>query len=201
MHIERLGFAYPGAAALLHDWSADIGPGITALLGDTGSGKTTLLRILAGELAARGELRLRGVSLREAPQDYRRQVFYVDPTTEQYHAMTVRECIATLTADDAAFDAPQCEALLQGFGLEPHLHKSLFMLSTGSRRKVWLAAALAAGRPLTLLDEPKAALDGPSVRVLWQTLRERSARGAGAVVLASSEPIDDLPLAASIQLT
>jgi ABC-type transport system involved in cytochrome c biogenesis ATPase subunit len=50
--------------------------------------------------------------------------------------------------------ADRLGALIDGFGLQPHLDKPLYMLSTGSKRKVWLSAALAAGAPLTLIDQP-----------------------------------------------
>ncbi|KQP14985.1 ATP-binding cassette domain-containing protein [Pseudorhodoferax sp. Leaf267] len=200
MQVERLRFAYPGEPVLVRDWSATIAPGITELHGDTGSGKTTLLRVLAGELPAAGRLTLGGAVLAEAPDRYRRQVFYIDPGTERFHALTGRACIAALAEGDAGFDGARCEALVQGFGLEPHIEKPLYMLSTGSRRKVWLAAALASGRPLTLLDEPTAALDSGSIRHLWSALADVAARRDRAVLLASSERIEGLPLAASIFL-
>ena len=53
--------------------------------------------------------------------------------------------------------------LIQAFELTPHLEKPLYMLSTGSKRKVWLAAAFASGAAVTLLDQPFAALDKASV--------------------------------------
>lgn len=200
LRIEGLRLAYPDAPALVADWSAQIGPGVTELHGDTGSGKTSLLRVLAGEAPAQGRLTLGDVALDQAPQDYRRQVFYVDPLTDRFHAVTGHDCIAMLRAGDAGFDAARCDALVQGFGLEPHLHKALYMLSTGSRRKVWLAAALASGRALTLLDEPTAALDNGSVRCLWQALADIAAARQRAVVVASSERLEGLALAASFVL-
>lgn len=200
LRIEGLHLAYPGEPALVADWSAVIGPGVTELHGDTGSGKTSLLRVLAGELAAKGRLTLGDAALGDAPDAYRRQVFYVDPTTDRFHAITGRDCQAALGADDSGFDAARCDALVQGFGLEPHIDKPLYMLSTGSRRKVWLAAALASGRALTLLDEPTAALDSGSVRCLWQALADIAARRDRVVVVASSERIEGLPLAASFVL-
>ena len=77
--------------------------------------------------------------------------------------------------------------LVEGFALGPHVHKPLYMLSTGSRRKVWLTAALAAGTALTLLDEPFAALDMPSVRFLREALNDASRHASRAWVLADHE--------------
>jgi energy-coupling factor transporter ATP-binding protein EcfA2 len=71
-----------------------------------------------------------------------------------------------------AFDAALLPALIEGLFLEQHLHKNLFMLSTGSKRKVWLAAAAASGAPLTLLDGPFDSLDQPSINFVLQLLTE-----------------------------
>ncbi|MNU90338.1 taurine transporter ATP-binding subunit [compost metagenome] len=76
----------------------------------------------------------------------------------------------------------------------------MFMLSTGSRRKVGLAAALASGRPVVLLDDPVGALDARSIHGLWQAIERRVAQPGRAVVVASSERVTEVPLAACIEL-
>ncbi|RZL65494.1 MAG: ATP-binding cassette domain-containing protein [Variovorax sp.] len=194
-------FAYPDQPPIANGWTCAIGPGVTHLFGDTGSGKSTLLRVLAGALPASGQLRLNGVRLDRDPVGYRAKVFWCDPITDAFDAMTGRACTAALGAGDSGFDDAAWQALVEGFGLAPHIDKPMFMLSTGSKRKVWLAAALASARPLTLLDDPVAALDAPSVRCLWQALvRSAQTRPDRAIVIASSEPLVQVPLAASITL-
>jgi ABC-2 type transport system ATP-binding protein len=142
-----------------------------------------------------------GISLAAAPEAYRRNVFFVDPSTDRFDPHTVHACTAALREGDAGFDDARWQALVEGFSLTPHLEKSMFMLSTGSRRKVWLAAALASSRPLVLLDEPTAALDAGSVRCLWRSLGELAGAGSGrAFLVASAEHIDAVPLAATIAL-
>ena len=198
LEIRNLGFAYPGEPPLAADWTASIGPGVTLLHGDTGSGKSTLLRVLAGTLAARGRLALHGVRLDRDAEAYRRAVFFVDPSTDAFDPLTVRACTAALREGDAGFDEATWQRLADGFALAPHLEKSMFMLSTGSKRKVWLAAALASSRPLLLLDEPTGGLDAASIRCLWGVLPERAR--SRAVVVASGDRIDALPLAATLAL-
>jgi ABC-type multidrug transport system ATPase subunit len=174
---------------------------VTLLHGDTGSGKSTLLRVLAGVLPATGgRLTLAGAALSEAAEAYRRQVFFVDPSTDAFDAMGVEECAASLRSADVPFDAARWQALIDGFSLAPHLAKKMFMLSTGSKRKVWLAAALASSRPLTLLDEPTAGLDAGSMRCLWRTLAEVAQEGDRAVIVASGERVDGVPLTATLTL-
>ena len=201
LHIDHLHFAYPGDPAIAAGWSAAIGAGVTLLHGDTGSGKSTLLRVLAGALPATGgRLTLAGAALPDAAEAYRRQVFFVDPSTDAFDAMGVEECAASLRSADVPFDAARWQALVDGFSLAPHLAKKMFMLSTGSKRKVWLAAALASSRPLTLLDEPTAGLDAGSMRCLWRTLAEVAQEGGRAVIVASGERVDGVPLTATLTL-
>lgn len=201
LDIHALRFAYPDEPPLVADWSHAIGPGVTLLYGDTGSGKTTLLRVLAGELpAAEGRLTLAGIDATTDPTGYRAQLFFVDPTTKVFDPITGRACTATLRAGDAAFDEARWQSLVDDFGLVPHIDKPMYMLSTGSRRKVWLAAALASSRALILFDEPTGALDAGSVRHLWRAIAEVSAQPGRAIVIGSYERIDRVALAATIEL-
>ena len=195
-----LRVAHPDQAPLWANWSASIVPGVTLLHGDTGSGKSTLLRVLGGTLAPEaGDLSIAGVDLRTDPAAYRRQVFLCDSTAESDDALTGRETTAYLWHGDTTVDVALWQSLVEGYALLPHLDKPLYMLSTGSRRKLWLAAALAAGRPLTLLDEPTAALDAASIRCLWAALAEWPSTGR-AVVVASGDQVARIPVVATIHL-
>ncbi|CAN5269457.1 heme ABC exporter ATP-binding protein CcmA [soil metagenome] len=200
LQADALGFAYPGEPALIDDWSATLNAGVTLLHGDTGSGKSTLLRVLAGVLPATGRLTLAGIELRSDPAAYRRHVFFCEPATDAFDQVSARQCTASLSEGDEGFDEPAWQELAEGFALGPHLDKPLYMLSTGSKRKVWLAAALASGRPLVLLDEPTGALDAGSVRCLWAALGRAASRGHQAIVVASAERVTQVPLAATIEL-
>ena len=201
LQLHPVHIAFPGEPALLACASLALLPGLTLLHGDTGSGKTTLLRALAGELPAGGTQVLDGIDLARAPEAYRRAVFHVDARDAALDPLTPRACTASWRAHDAGFDATRWSSAVEGLALGEHLDKRMDMLSTGSRRKVVLAAALASGRALVLLDEPTAALDKPSVRWLWQALAGHARPGVRqAVVLASSLPVDGLPLAATLTL-
>lgn len=203
--VENLHFAHPGEPALIANWSASIGPGVTLVHGDTGSGKTTLLQLLAGARPGAGRLTLAGASL-DLDADavaahagaYRRQVFFGDPTSPAHDALPARACMAILSAGDAHFSPARWQALVAGFALTEHLDKPIYMLSTGTRRKVWLAAALASGRALILLDEPTGGLDAGSRACLWRALSEVGERNL--VIIASAERIDCVPLAATMEL-
>lgn len=203
LQVDGLTFGYPGQAALFADWSTRVPPGVTLVRGGESAGKTTLLRLLAGDLAAQaGEMRINGVTLGAQPAAYRQQVFWNNPRTDAFDQVTVLDYLASLHPLYPAFDQQAVPALLEGLSLTEHQHKPLYMLSTGSKRKVWLTAAFASGAALTLLDDPFAALDKVSIGLVLQLLEQDAAKPGAtrAWVLADYQVPGKLPLAATIDL-
>jgi len=188
LRVEALRFAWPGQPLLFDGLALALGPGVHVLRGEDGCGKSTALALLAGELAAQGgTLRVAGVSLQKNQAAYRQAVFWVAPNTVDFDAVSATEAWATLGARYPSFNTALLAELADAFGLTEHAHKPLYMLSTGSKRKVWLCAAFAAHAPLTLLDQPFAALDAPSIRLLRELLAEASEHPSRAWLLADHE--------------
>jgi len=186
--IDGLQFSYPHRR-LFTDWSARFPAGLSWVLGDEGSGKSTLLRLLAGDLPAEaGRLQVAGVYLDQDTAHYRAQVFRTDPQSELPQDLTPLQWLAGLQARYPGFDMAAVPALLAQLHLEEHRNKPLFMLSTGSRRKVWLVAAFASGAALTLVDQPFAALDKPSIVATLALLRAASAMPGRAWVVVDYVP-------------
>ena len=200
LDVADLRFAYPGQPPIVAGWSVSIAAGVTLLQGDTGSGTSTLLRVLAGTQPAEGRLTLAGVRLDEDAQGYQRNVFFCDPPNEAFEQVTAREATVSLSGGDTRFSATRWHDLVEGFALAPHLDKPMFMLSTGSKRKVWLAAALASGRALVLLDEPTGGLDAASIACLFGALGSVAQRGDQAVAVASAQQPTRVSLAAVVAL-
>ena len=200
--VEGLSFRYRDPKVeLFAGLSIAIPPGVTLVQGGDGRGKSTLLRLLAGALPVEaGQLQLNGVSLKEQPDAYRRQLLWVEPRTSDFDQLTPLQYFESLRARYAGFDATVAKQLAEGLGLEPHLNKQLFMLSTGSKRKAWLAAAFASGASLLLLDEPFAALDAPSIAFIKQLLQDTSAHPGRAVVIADYEAPEHVVLAGLVDL-
>lgn len=195
-----LSFSYPERELFLC-WSGEILPGVTLVQGGDGRGKSTLLRLLAGALPAdQGQLRLNGVALKEKPDAYRRQLFWMEPRTDTFDQLTPSQFFKTIGDRYPGFDPSLIAPLVDGLGLELHRGKQLFMLSTGSKRKVWLTAAFASGAALLLLDEPFAALDAPSIAFVKEQLQRISAQAGRAAVIADYAAPGGVPLAGVIDL-
>ena len=203
LQVNGLTFHVP-QRALFSNWSVSIGPGVTLVLGGESSGKTSLLRLLAGDQTAQaGSLQIQGVFLQAQPLAYRQQVFWIDPRTDVFDTISATQFFEQQRAKWPGFlpaQAPAWGELLAGLSLVEHLDKPLYMLSTGSKRKVWLVAAFAAGAAVTLLDDPLAALDRASIRYVLQQLDAASRHTDRALVLAQYEAPAGLNLAQVIDL-
>jgi len=174
LQVEGLCFGHDGLPPLFSGLCVALPAGVHRLDGESGSGKTTLLQLLAGRLQGRGRITLGG----EPPAAG--QVAWVDARDDAYDALTPEALMQQLRSHWPAFDTVAWQQHIDGFGLAPHGFKTLHMLSAGMRRKAALAAVLASGCPLLLLDEPTAGLDGPSTAHLVAALNQL--HGAGRSV-------------------
>jgi ABC-type multidrug transport system ATPase subunit len=200
LHLSHVSFAYPHCT-VLRDFSAQLAPGVALVLGGDGRGKTTVLELLAGVLAPdAGRLQLGGVFLDEQPEAYRQLVFWKDPRSTAHDDLTVADYLQSVQRAYPVFDEAVLADVMDGLTLGPHLHKNLFMLSTGSKRKVWIAAAVASGAKLTLLDGPFASLDQASINFVLHLLREAASQSTRIWVVADYVPPVDVPLTTLIDL-
>jgi ABC-type multidrug transport system ATPase subunit len=200
LQLDGLCFRY-GQRVLLDQLSARILPGVTWVRGGDGRGKTTLLRLLAGAVQGHaGALWVNGTSLSAQPEAYRRAVFWVDPSTTEWDQTSARHYFNSLAQRYPRFDEALLADLLEGLSLVTHVEKPMYMLSTGSKRKVWLAAAFASGAPVVLLDEPFAALDKASIGCVLELLQEAAHDPVRAWVIADYEAPAQVPLAGVIAL-
>jgi len=193
----------PPAPLLFERLSLALPPGVTWLGGGEGSGKTTLLQLLAGALpanAVQGQLCLQGVNLAKDPSAYRRQVAWLDPRDGACDCQTAREIFAAMAEQHARWNPDALQAHIAGLSLVPHLDKALDMMSSGTRRKVLIAATLAARAPLTLLDQPFMALDRPSINYLLDLLAEAARHSSRAWVVADYEAPPGVALSNTVEL-
>ncbi|WP_298210567.1 ATP-binding cassette domain-containing protein [Acidovorax sp.] len=200
LQVEGLCFAYP-ECRVLDQWSMALPAGLALVRGDESSGKTTLLRLLAGELVAQaGRITLRGVNQQAAPKAYAQQVFWADPRSDDFDKLTARGWLDGLPARYPLWDAAALAAHTEGFTLHEHLDKPFYALSTGSKRKVLMAGALASGAPLTLIDEPVGGLDKPSIHYLAQALTAQAFQPDRLVVVAHYEALMGVPWGSVVDL-
>jgi molybdate transport system ATP-binding protein len=155
--------------------SLAVGDEVVALVGPSGAGKTTVLRAVAGlHRPDRGRIACDGAAWFEdhdgaaravdlAPE--RRSVGYVPQHHALFPHLTVRENVAFSGADGATVGS-----LLARLGIAQLAGERPARLSGGERQRVALARALARQPQVLLLDEPLAALDAHTRRVVRDEL-------------------------------
>ncbi len=175
--------------------------GVTLVTGGEGRGKSSLLRMLAGDLAVAGSsLQLAGTSLQSQPGLYRQKAFWMDARTSAWDQTPTEQFLQQSLRQWPQWNAALCAELVSALGLEEHLPKPMYMLSTGSKRKVWITAACASGAELTCLDEPFAALDRASIRTISELLQDAATHSPRAWVVADYEAPAGVLLVATIDL-
>lgn len=189
---DDLGAGGPGHV-VFEGLSIVLRPGLCLVRGGDGRGKTTLLRLLAGLQAPRS-------GFVKVPAG---TPWLADATHAADDGLKARDWLAARRVSLAPWDEARAAALVAAFALDAHLDKELFRLSSGTRRKLALVAAFAGGAPVTLLDTPFAALDGPSREVLGERLAEAARHASRVWVVADHEcpaAMASLPLSAHVDL-
>ncbi|WP_442763807.1 ABC transporter ATP-binding protein [Malikia spinosa] len=129
-------------------------PGLTLVRSDDDSDMSHLLRLLSGTVKPRsGQLQWLLHSRPVSTTELERLVFWADPADRSQDQVSVSAYWQQLRGRYPRWNDAMLDELQVELGLTPHLDKALFMLSTGSRRKVAPAAALAGGAALALLGQ------------------------------------------------
>jgi ABC-type transport system involved in cytochrome c biogenesis ATPase subunit len=194
IRVQGLRWSFPQASqALFTGLSFELPAGVSWLGGDEGRGKTTLLRLLAGQISPQAGQ----ITIAHEAGETRQSVAWYEPADPARDEQIVQDILQKLVP---ASGQGQLPALLSGLSLEPHLNKPLYQLSTGSRRKVFIAATLASPAVLALLDQPFTALDAPSITFLREEFTRRTRMDDRALLVADYQPPEGVPLAAHIDL-
>ena len=202
LRYEAVSFTFPeGGRAALRDVSATIPQGTFALaVGATGAGKSTFLRAanglvphftggtFAGRVFAAGR-----DTLEHAPRRLADTVAFVpqDPGAS-FVLDRVEEELAYGMENlgiDPAHMRRRVEEMLDLLDIEELRNRSVRTLSGGERQRVAIAAALAAGPRILVLDEPTSQLDPQGAENVMAAL-QRLVHDHGVTVLLAEHRLD-----------
>ncbi|MGF0174796.1 thiol reductant ABC exporter subunit CydD [Streptomyces sp. Marseille-Q5077] len=179
---EGVSVRYSGRSSdAVSDVSFAVEPGETvALVGPSGAGKSTLLNALLGFVRpTEGRILVGGADLAELDlEGWRSRIAWV-PQRPHLYAGTIAENVRL--ARPEANDADVRQALGHAgalefvdalpLGVDTVLGEDGVGLSAGQRQRLALARAFLADRPVLLLDEPTAALDGATEAEVVEAVR------------------------------
>ncbi|PIM70542.1 ABC transporter [Streptomyces sp. JV178] len=183
IRFEDVTVRYPGRSYdAVSDVSFTVAPGETvAIVGPSGVGKSTLLNVLLGfTRATAGTVSVGGTDLAVLDMEqWRSRVAWV-PQRPHLYAGSIAENVrlARPDADDAAVRRALADAGALEFvdalpdGADTVLGEDGAGLSAGQRQRLALARAFLADRPVLLLDEPTASLDGETEAEVVEAVRQ-----------------------------
>jgi branched-chain amino acid transport system ATP-binding protein len=206
-----------GGVAALSDVSFELAPGeVLGLIGSNGAGKTTILDICSGFVRPdRGSVELFGRDITRCPPSVRARsgLGRTFQDARLFPSMTVAETIATACERCVPVRDPllstvwtrsvkdseqevyrRVDSLLVDMALEPYRDRFVAELSTGVRRIVELACALAHRPRVLLLDEPASGVSHEEVDGLVELLHTLRARTGIALLVIEH----DVPLVAAV---
>jgi ABC-2 type transport system ATP-binding protein len=183
-----------GGTTALAGLDADIGPGITGLLGSNGAGKTTFISLALG-LRSRdgGELAVLGRDPATAGIEVRSRIGYAPEHHDLPAELAATDFVRHLAEMHllprrAAVQRANDALWLVGLGEERF--RPVGLMSTGQRQRVKLASAIAHDPELVLLDEPTDGLD-PMQRTEMLALIRRIGTEFGMNILLSSPHLEE----------
>jgi len=149
--------------------------GIFAILGPNGSGKTTSMKSFLGMvIPTKGDIFFNGKSIKNQ-WAYREQISYLPQIANFPSNLKVKELIAMIKN----IKKLPChdQELIELFGLQKHLNKSLGNLSGGTKQKVNLVLTFMVDVPVLVLDEPTSGLDPIAILALKKLILREKEKG------------------------
>ncbi len=179
---ENIAFGYDDETQVLRDVSFKIAPGqVVGIVGPTGSGKSTVLSLVPRFYdPSGGRILIDGVDVTTFKLDaLRTQVGFVLQETVLFRG-TIRENIAygrPGASDEEIVAAAKVANADEFIARMPHGYDTVVgergdTLSGGQRQRIGIARAVIRNSPIMILDEPTAALDTESERLVIEGLRQ-----------------------------
>jgi branched-chain amino acid transport system ATP-binding protein len=189
LHVEGLTKRFGGLVAN-REISFSVAPGeLVGVIGPNGAGKSTLFDLITGfQRPDAGAVRLDGADItRERPDEIsRRGVARTFQKLRPFAGMTVLENVmvgAFQKTADVRAARETAQRALDAVGLGDRAGAHARGLSTGQRKRLELARALATRPRLLLLDEVTGGVDQATIPGLVRLVRELHAGGLALVVI------------------
>jgi ABC-2 type transport system ATP-binding protein len=199
LQVENVTGGYTQVPVLKNiDFSIEDGE-LVGLIGLNGAGKSTTIKEIIGLLQPQaGKITINGLSLKEDPEAYRKQIGYIPETPSLYEELTLKEHIEVTAM---AYDIPKevalqrAERLLKTFRLENKLEWFPANFSKGMKQKVMVLCAFLIEPSLYIIDEPFLGLDPLAINALLELMNEMKQTGASILmsthILATAEKYCD----------
>ena len=197
LKLEKVSFKF-GKKTILDSLNLNLNDGqILGLLGPNGVGKSTIFNLITGLIAPDyGSIVINSEIVNKFPI-YQRTLKFKIGFVPQYggffHDLTVHEnlkAISEITINDVSVRNEKINSLISKFELDPIRDIKAKLLSGGQRKKLVIAIALISDPKILLLDEPFAALDVMTIKILQEIIVKLQSINNISVILCDHQARD-----------
>ena len=195
--LENISLSF-GKRKILDNVSFKINHGqILGMLGPNGVGKSTIFNLITGLIKPDyGEIKFNNTSVINFPIYERATKFkigYVPQYGGYFHDLTSLEnlkAIAEIAVQNKKLIHHKIDKLIAKFELDAIRDVKAKFLSGGQKRKLVIALALLAGPKVLLLDEPFAALDVLTIKMLQEIIVNLQTENDIAIIICDHQARD-----------
>ena len=197
LKLEKVSLKF-GKKTILDSLNLNLNDGqILGLLGPNGVGKSTIFNLITGLIAPDyGSIVINSEIVNKFPI-YQRTLKFKIGFVPQYggffHDLTVHEnlkAISEITINNLSVRNEKINSLISKFELDPIRDIKAKLLSGGQRKKLVIAIALISDPKILLLDEPFAALDVMTIKILQEIIVKLQSINNISVILCDHQARD-----------
>ena len=197
LKLDKVSLKY-GRKIILEDLNLQLNTGqILGLLGPNGVGKSTIFNIITGLVSQDfGSVFINSENVSQDPISQRTSKFkigFVPQIGGFFQDLTVYQnlkAIAEITIKNSDFREEKINSLISKFEMDPITDIKANNLSGGQRKKLVIALALISDPKILLLDEPFAALDVMTIKILQEIIVDLQSTRNISIILCDHQARD-----------
>ena len=197
LKLEKLSLKF-GKKVILDNLNFELNQGqILGLLGPNGVGKSTIFNLIMGLIKPDfGSIIINSEKVNKFPIYIRAKKFkigFVPQNGGYFHNLTVYEnlkAISEITFNNKNYQEEKINSLLSKFELDNVRNIKALLLSGGQKKKLVISIALISDPKILLLDEPFAALDVLTIKMLQQIIVNLQNNSGISIILCDHQARD-----------
>ena len=197
LKLEKLSLKF-GKKVILDNLNFELNKGqILGLLGPNGVGKSTIFNLIMGLIKPDfGSIIINSEKVNKFPIYIRAKKFklgFVPQNGGYFHDLTVYEnlkAISEITFNNKNYQEEKINSLLSKFELDNVRNIKAYLLSGGQKKKLVISIALISDPKILLLDEPFAALDVLTIKMLQQIIVNLQNNSGISIILCDHQARD-----------
>lgn len=183
LQINNFSKSYNNEVKAVDNLTLEVNAGeIFGFIGHNGAGKTTTIKATVGVLDFNeGEILLDGLSIKEDPINFKKQIAYIPDNPSVYNNLTGMQYLNFIVNIYQVEDENINETIIKyasEFELTKELNNEINTYSHGMKQKLLLISAFIRNPKLLILDEPFTGLDPNATFKMKELMRKLADQGS-----------------------